>query len=313
MAPPWVLDETGNVDPPEDFGNSSTDSGSSTTNVAADPTKITASGGLSGSTGLVVVPYYDVAPYLNKPELTGAVFSTLVGPAGNPVNFGQIYVVLSMFVGSDETYFSKELGPFTSTDSNYIRIDLSAILLAHPEATKIRAYFRNVAGVFIPAESVNYQEWSRATIIGLGNLVTINTLANATIQQKLLVGTFDWEDFNTESDCSYYYRQEDLMPGRHVTVSRIRIVYRDLGAFTLTASVLTAQVPTANSDSTKGDVNSQTKTFGGKADSKLYTDYFDFVTSGERPQLVLTRKALDGPVSIISATMITDVEVMEQT
>lgn len=113
--------------------------------------------------------------------------------------------------------------------------------------------------------------------------------------------TLDHNNFDTETSAELYFHQEDTMPGREITVSKIMIFFRDLGKFKLKATIETAQ-------STK----SKTKTFGGKADGKIKTDSFDFVTTGERPQLILSREADWGPVALIGAKLTTDVEIMEQ-
>lgn len=120
------------------------------------------------------------------------------------------------------------------------------------------------------------------------------------------VGTFDFKDFNTEEDCEYQYRQEILMPGRQITVSKIRFIYRDLGICTLCIEVRTAQ----DQDLKK---SKRTITIGStSATGKLVTAFVDLVITGERPQVIITRKANNGPLSITELAMITDVEIAEQ-
>lgn len=115
------------------------------------------------------------------------------------------------------------------------------------------------------------------------------------------VATFDYEDFNTENDCEYYYRQENPFPGRQITCSGARITYRNLGVCTVEVGVSTTQA-----------IKSETRIIGTKAaDKKLYTEAFSFVVTGERPQLYVKRKADKGPLSIIEAYMITNVEIAE--
>lgn len=116
------------------------------------------------------------------------------------------------------------------------------------------------------------------------------------------IGYFDVNDLDTETESIYVTGQAEIMEGRQITVSRVRIIYRDLGLAKLDVTVKTSQ-------------KSLTKTKGigsSNVTGELVTDYVDMVVTGERPQLIISRKAGYGPVSIIKATMITDVEIAEQ-
>lgn len=124
-------------------------------------------------------------------------------------------------------------------------------------------------------------------------------------------GTFDYLDYNTESACEYRYKEEDgPFVGRSITVSRIRILYRDLGKFKIKATVNAVQL-------VEGEPvfisKSATKEFGSIIPTnKIITGFLDFVITGERPQLILSREKDWGPIDIIEAAMITDVEIAEQ-
>lgn len=120
------------------------------------------------------------------------------------------------------------------------------------------------------------------------------------------IGTFDFTDFNTEVPIKYKYRQEILMEGHPVTVSRLRFRYRDLGKVKVKFAVLTDE----NREPIKA--NSGYVTFGGKNDGKLYFEYFDKVITGINPQVYFERAAGAGSLCITRMTMITNVEIMEQ-
>lgn len=314
MANPRWLDESGDIVTPEDFGTSTDDSSISVGNTARNPELVTVTGGLKGTQGKFIVPCVLLYPPAGVDVLTGLIVSRLSAGAGNPVgqDTGEVFFVVVMFQGEDITGWSAESGPHDSGDSTYCRISFAAVIPANPLATKYRIYFRSTAGVVIAGEPVNYQEYTKEEIVALGYVIVINTLANSLIPAKYEIRTFDYEDFDTEEACAYYYHQEDPMPGRQITVSRVRIVYRDIGAFTAKATILTAQQQSEEAVDSTNPRNWQQRTLGGRNDKKLYTDYFDIIVTGERPQLVISREANSGPLAIISTSLITDVEIMEQ-
>lgn len=136
----------------------------------------------------------------------------------------------------------------------------------------------------------------------LGLMIPVWDIQNQTMK----MGTFDFEDFNTEIVARYKYREEVAFEGRQTTVSRIRIRYRDLGKVKVKFSVLTDEfrVPTNN--------NTKLLTFGGTKDGKLHFTYFDKVITGTNPQVYFERAAEAGPLSITRVTMITTQEATEQ-
>jgi hypothetical protein len=121
-------------------------------------------------------------------------------------------------------------------------------------------------------------------------------------------GIFDIENFDCESDFFYDFKEEEVLLGREITVNKVRIRYRNLGPFKLEAKVV------AYSQIKKKFVEeSQIKNFGtSKADRKIYTDYFSFVVTGERPQLRLYKKAGWGQLAIVEASLCTATELAEQ-
>lgn len=103
---------------------------------------------------------------------------------------------------------------------------------------------------------------------------------------------FDCEDFNCEEDCQYDFRIEEIEVYRQPTVNKVIIRYRDLGKCSLTCYFL---------GNVLGDrVSSKfvTVVFGGKADKNIYTTTFDLTCTFEAPQLIITRNASSGPLSI---------------
>lgn len=103
---------------------------------------------------------------------------------------------------------------------------------------------------------------------------------------------FDPTDFNTEEDCEYDFRVEEVEVYRQPTIDKVIIRYRDLGKCTLTCyfqgNVLQSAVAS----------KMVTVVFGGKADNRIYTTTFDLTCTFEAPQLIITRNAFSGPVSI---------------
>lgn len=104
---------------------------------------------------------------------------------------------------------------------------------------------------------------------------------------------FDSEDFNCEEDAEYRFRVEEIEVYRQPTVNKVIIRYRDLGKCTVNCFFA--------GNSLGDNVVSKivTVVFGGKADSRIYTTSFDLTCTFEAPQLIVTRTAFSGPLSII--------------
>jgi hypothetical protein len=118
------------------------------------------------------------------------------------------------------------------------------------------------------------------------------------------ISTFSPVSYDDANDASSYsYRQEDIIPNRVPTVRRIAITYRNIGLATRTITV------TAINDAGATVTATQTQQIGDTtADSTLRTIFYDLVVTGFRPQLTISRAAGGGPISIIRASMIGEVE-----
>lgn len=122
------------------------------------------------------------------------------------------------------------------------------------------------------------------------------------------IATFDPTDFNSEEDAEYRYRMEEITEGRLITVSRVRIVYRNLGVVKVTGQ-LSGLVYSPASKTWQVVGAKQTIVIGDDSkDLSLRTGYFDMIITMERPQFIYKRLANDGPLAIISTTLITEVE-----
>ncbi len=118
------------------------------------------------------------------------------------------------------------------------------------------------------------------------------------------IGIFDPTSFDDPVDgTSYAYRQEDVMPARVPTVRRVVLTYRDLGVAHITVTVQ------GINDNGNTVVSSVPKTIGTKAATGLLmTAFCDVQLTAFRPQIVVSRPAGGGPLSIVRATMVGEVE-----
>lgn len=103
---------------------------------------------------------------------------------------------------------------------------------------------------------------------------------------------FDITDFNCEEEAEYHFKIEEVEVYRQPTVTKVILRYRDLGKAILTAYF----VGNVLQDSKVSKMI--TVVFGGKVDNNIYTTTFDLTCTFEAPQLILTRQALSGPVSL---------------
>lgn len=116
---------------------------------------------------------------------------------------------------------------------------------------------------------------------------------------------YDPANFNSEVDCVYYFRLESVKPGRAIDVHKVYFEYRDLGAVKFTTTVTATQYDRATkreTEQSKSVISSM-----GKGDRKIHTLFVDLKVVGERPQLMLLRKANAGPLAIIRAMLIGNV------
>lgn len=118
------------------------------------------------------------------------------------------------------------------------------------------------------------------------------------------IAIFDPSDFNDDNDASSYsWRVEDVVVGRIPVVRRVVLVYTDLGNATITVTL------SGTNDSNNKVTASRKISIGTDGKSgELLTKFVDISLTAFRPQLTISREANAGPVSIISATLIGEVE-----
>jgi hypothetical protein len=121
---------------------------------------------------------------------------------------------------------------------------------------------------------------------------------------NVYVGIFDPSNFNDPNDGSYYfYRMEDVQSGRVPVVRRIVVQYRDIGQATITVTVQ------GTNDNGNAVSSSITLSIGSAAATGLIrTTFADVQIACFHPQLSFSSVAGSGPYSIVSMTMIGEVE-----
>jgi hypothetical protein len=118
------------------------------------------------------------------------------------------------------------------------------------------------------------------------------------------ISIFDPSNFNDTVDgSSYSWRSEDIVPGRVPTVRRIILIYTDLGSATITATI-TGTNDNGNIVTASAQFNIGTSAASGA----ILTKFIDLTLTAFRPQLSISRAAGGGPVSIVEAVLIGEVE-----
>lgn len=120
---------------------------------------------------------------------------------------------------------------------------------------------------------------------------------------------FDTSTFDCEDDATLAFRQEEVNDGSKITIKKIKIKYRNLGRCVF---ILTVQGMFDNVSKTVilGDatvLNGEFKPIEAVGDGKLYNAYIDLVFTDEAPQLIITRAANSGPISLISMVAYGDI------
>lgn len=118
------------------------------------------------------------------------------------------------------------------------------------------------------------------------------------------ISIFDPSNFDDPDDpSSYSWRSEDLVVARVHTVRRVALVYTDLGVATITVTV------TGTDDNGSVVTTAQKVKIGtpGASGNQL-TILVDLQLAAYRPQLSVSRVAGGGPVSIVSASLIGEVD-----
>ena len=126
-----------------------------------------------------------------------------------------------------------------------------------------------------------------------------------------VLALYDATDFNCEEDSQYYFKVEDVKPGRAIDVHKVYLQYRDIGKVKFTVSVRVWQF-NKTTNKTKLVQKSVTVTVGGLNDNVIYDRFIDLKVIGMRPQLSILRKGSDGPICLITAMMIGNVAEEDQ-
>lgn len=98
---------------------------------------------------------------------------------------------------------------------------------------------------------------------------------------------------------TYVFRMEEIKQNCVPTVRRVILEYRDLGLCTVTCII------SGTNDNGQIVTNSLKKQIGNKTPTgTILTAFFDLTLTGFRPQIAFTRKPGDGPLCIISTTIV---------
>ena len=173
-----------------------------------------------------------------------------------------------------------------------------------------------------------------STIQGSPGLLT-STGGLLGVAPLLLVPTFDFQlqrnylgvinpnDFNCEEDAAYFFREEEVQLERVVSIHKIILTYREIGAADFivgvtvynwqddsynTKTINVSIAPPILKDSKDRKILRRRNVF---PDNKIHTKRLSLVISGQRPQLFITRKAESGPLSIVRATIIGKADEMD--
>lgn len=108
---------------------------------------------------------------------------------------------------------------------------------------------------------------------------------------------------------NYAFRVEDIITGRTATISRLIISYRDLGVvkvrFTLAGTV------TVNGEGKLLSKSIDVKLGNKLATNKIITTFLEPVLTAQNLQLIISRAANAGPLSITKVVMCGRVEMQE--
>ncbi len=141
---------------------------------------------------------------------------------------------------------------------------------------------------------------STGGLVGFNNTLLIPFFDTRTGMEYFV--TYDPTNFNCEDDCIYKFRLESVAPGRTIDIHKVFIEYRDLGKVTFTTRVEATQYNKATKKETL--VYKSVVSTVGKGDKKIHSLFVDLKVNGERPQLIIIRKADDGPFSLVRAMLV---------
>lgn len=131
-------------------------------------------------------------------------------------------------------------------------------------------------------------------------MIPVQDMTNGAVGVAVL-STFNFDD---PVDASFYsYKIEDIVPGRVPTVRRVILNYRDLGPASVIVTI------SGSNDNAQSITASVTRQIGNPLPSLIpQTALIDIELTAFQPQLTIGRAAGGGPLSIISATILGDVE-----
>lgn len=118
---------------------------------------------------------------------------------------------------------------------------------------------------------------------------------------------YDITNFNTEEDCVYNFKMEDVKPGYDIDVHLVYLQYRDIGKVSINVAISTMQF-NRNTGKSTPQMKQRNITIGGNNDNVIYSYFVDMKVTGERPQLVITRKANKGSLCLITAKLVGNIE-----
>jgi hypothetical protein len=109
--------------------------------------------------------------------------------------------------------------------------------------------------------------------------------------KEFYFGVFDYTNFDTESACEYRFRQEEVLKGRLITVSRVRLQYRNLGKATVTAFI---KVAPDSTDKTNVNNPCTIKIGTNNPDGEIYTTFLIWLLRGKDRNLLSPAKPILG-------------------
>jgi hypothetical protein len=143
---------------------------------------------------------------------------------------------------------------------------------------------------------------------GLNSLLLVSVFINNL--QRYAFATFDPTNFNCEEDCVYKFKMEDIKLGRNVDVHKVYLQLRDLGKVTFNVQVAATLLDRKTNKETISTKNKDV--VFGTGDGLIHSRFIDLKIQGERPQLIVTRKAKKGPLGIITAMFVGNMVEEEQ-
>src|SRR3974390_1493597 len=126
------------------------------------------------------------------------------------------------------------------------------------------------------------------------------------ITGKTTLELINADDNNCEEEAFYLFKQEDVMPSRVISVHKLIVLYKELGAakFIVGVQVYLRQPNKFYQKSVEVAITDRQDRKASFPDKKLRELPVDLVIEGERPQVFIRRKANSGPLCITRVHMI---------